>query len=72
MLKMNPEDRLSANDCLKEADELQLTQLGLRIFEDGNTTPPREISPIMAAGWNFEGNATPTPMIRGAILTDML
>ncbi|MCJ1395222.1 hypothetical protein MMC18_008105 [Xylographa bjoerkii] len=42
MLKIQPDQRLSATDCLREADRLQLSQLEHLFYNDGDVTPTCE------------------------------
>jgi serine/threonine protein kinase len=57
MLEIEPDDRLSAKDCLKESDYLQLSQLESPSFHDGNITPTPEMYTMTGA------SCTPTPIL---------
>ena len=60
ILKIKPDKRLSATDCLREADRLRLNQLEHPSFYDGNITPAQGMPTITGPGWNVEANVTPS------------
>ncbi|MCJ1304427.1 hypothetical protein MMC08_007239, partial [Hypocenomyce scalaris] len=60
MLKIRPEDRLSASDCLTESDHLRLKQFESPAFDDGNITPTQ--STMLGASW------TPTEILASSVI----
>lgn len=62
MLEIKPDDRLSAKDCLKESDYLQLNQLESPSFHDRNVTPTQRMSSMTGA------SCTPTQTLASSVM----